>query len=361
MTTAQPRRDLRRAGVAAAAVLGLALTGCSSSADAGAGTSSTPATTASSAAPDLLQYIGNPDPALCGGREFTFGYNTFSDTEEFAANLWNGIQAVSDELGCVTVNKLSDNVDPATAVANAKIFAEQNVDGALLFNVLEAAGPGQVQVLQKAGIPSVTIVVEAEDETFVTNDDFSDGQKVGTALGQAYLDSGRPGPVHAILGRFDGQGKTGIARLDGVKKGLEDTVPGIVIEEFETKADPPTAQSGTAAVLGKIPDDATILVSGINDQIANSMFQAVKQAKREDDAMVMAIGAVNPGGLQFICQNPEYVGALGFFPENWPKYMIPALMARIQGAPVEHKYVVPTEIIYRDKISDYYPDFTCDQ
>jgi ABC-type sugar transport system substrate-binding protein len=384
---AHPRkRTARTVATVTVAGMSLLLAACSGSSTASSSSSSAPApassaaavasspaapasSAAASAAPassaaaatDLAQYIGNPDPALCNGREYTFGYNTFSDTEEFAANLWKGIEDVAAQIGCVKVNKLSDNVDPATAVANAKIFAQQKVDGALLFNVLEAAGPGQVQVLQQAGIPAVSIVVEAPDETFVTNDDMADGIKVGTALGQAYLDSGKTGPVYAVLGRFDGQGKTGIARLDGVKKGLQDTVPGIQIEEFETKADPPTAQSGTAAVLGKIPDGATILVSGINDQIAYSMLQAVKQAKREKDAMVMSIGAVNPGGLQFICQNPEYVGALGFFPENWPKYMIPALIARVQGVPIEHKYVVPTEIIARDKINEFYPDFKCDK
>ena len=359
-------RTLATVGVAGASLL---LAACSGSSSESSSESSAAAAPASSAAPaasavaatDLAQYIGNPDPALCNGQEYTFGYNTFSDTEEFAANLWNGIQEVANQIGCVTVTKLSDNVDPATAVANAKIFAQQNVDGALLFNVLEAAGPGQVQVLQQAGIPAVSIVVEAPDETFVTNDDFADGEKAGQALGQAYLDSGKSGEVYALVGRFDGQGKTGIARMDGLVKGLTDTVPGLKVEEFETKADPPTAQAGAAAALGKIPAGATILVSGINDGIANAMFQGVKQAKREKDTLVLPIGSVNPGGLQFICQNPEYVGGLGFFPENWPKYMIPALIARIQGAELEHKYVVPTEIIARDKINEFYPDFKCDK
>jgi ABC-type sugar transport system substrate-binding protein len=369
------RRPLVMAG-AAVASLSLVLTACSSgggdeaaSAPAeSAPAASAPAESAPAAAEsapaeavDFAQYIGNPDPALCAGREYTFGYNTFSDTEEFAANLWNGIQDVANQIGCVKVTKLSDNVDPATAVANAKIFAQQKVDGALLFNVLDAAGPGQAQVLQQAGIPAVSIVVELPDETFVTNDDFADGEKAGKALGQAYLDSGKTGEVYAMIGRFDGQGKTGKARMDGLVKGLTDTVPGLKIEQFETKADPPTAQAGAAAALGKIPAGATVLVSGINDGIANAMFQAVKQAKREKDTLVLPIGSVNPGGLQFICQNPEYVGGLGFFPENWPKYMIPALMARVQGVELEPKYVVPTEIIARDKINEFYPDFKCDK
>ncbi|CAN5394348.1 hypothetical protein BH10ACT7_BH10ACT7_00940 [soil metagenome] len=346
------RRMAALAAVTLASVL--AVSACSGPAtDAGGGSGP--------AVEDFEQYIGNPDPVICGDREYTFGYNTFSDTEEFAVNLWDGIQKVADDLGCVTVTKLSDNVDPSVAVQNAQIFVQQEVDGALLFNVLEAAGPGQVQVLRQAGIPAVTIVVEAEGETFVTNDDFNDGLAAGTALGQAYLDKGLDGPVHAIIGLFDAQGVTGIARMDGARQGLEDTVPGIVIDEFETNADPPTAQSGTAAILATIPADATILITGINDGIANSMLQAVRQAGAQDRTLVASVGAVNPGGLQFICQNPEFIGGQGFFPENWAKYMIPALIARVQGVEIEHKYIVPTEFIYRDKIAELYPDFVCDE
>ncbi len=307
------------------------------------------------------QYLGNPDPAICGGREYTFGYNTFSDTEEFAVNLWDGIQRVANELGCVTVTKLSDNIDPALAVQNAQTFVQQGVDGALLFNVLEAAGPGQVQVLRQAGIPAVTIVVQAEGETFVTNDDLNDGLSAGRELGKAYLDRGLAGPVHAIIGLFDNQGATGIARMDGARQGLEETVPGLVVHEFETNADPTAAQSGAAAILASIPADATILITGINDGIANAILQAAKQASASDRTMVAAIGAVNPGGLQFMCQNPEYVGAQGFFPERWAEYMIPALIARVQGISIADKYVVPTEFIRADAISDFYPDFKCNK
>jgi len=309
---------------------------------------------------DYEQYIGNPDPAICGDREYRFGYNTFSDTEEFAVQLWEGIQRVADELGCVEVTKLSDNVDPSVAVQNAQIFVQQEVDGALLFNVLEAAGPGQVQVLQQAGIPSVTIVVEATNETFVTNDDTADGLSAGRALGEAYLALDHEGPVYGLIGRFDGQGVTGVNRMDGIRDGLEETLSEIEILEFETNADPPTAQSGAAAVLSTIPADGIVLMSGINGGIVNSMLQAARQVGIEDRVLVASMATVNPGGLQFICQNPEYIGGQAFFPENWADYMIPALIARVNGADIGDRYVVPTGFIGRDDIADVYPEFVCE-
>jgi ribose transport system substrate-binding protein len=352
--------------VVLAACGGAASTPATSDAAATTAPTTAPATDAATSAPesaaavDLTQYIGNPDKALCGGREWTFGYDTFSDTEEFAVQFWNGMQQVADQLGCVKIHKLSDNLDPATAVQNAKIFVQQQVDGVFLFNVLEAAGPGVAQVLDQAGIPAASIVIETPNQLFVTNDDFPDGQLIGKGLCDAYAKSGKTGDVYGVVGRFDGQGPTGVARMDGAVDGLKGCVAEANLIQFETKADPPTAQSGMAAVLGKIPAGATILMTGINDQIANAMYQAVKQAGREADSMVVPIGAVNPGGLQFICQNqPAYVGAVAFFPENWPDYLIPALMAQIQGADVPHKTIVPTKFITADEISTIYPDFQC--
>ncbi len=361
----------RTAALGGALFLTFALAACGSSASPSpaptASATSTPAASASAppatASPnDLAQYIGKPDPALCGGRQFTFGYDTFSDTEEFAVQFWDGMQKVATDLGCVKFNKLSDNIDAAQAVQNAKIFVQQKVDGVLLFNVLDAAGPGIAQVLQPANIPAVSIVVKMPGETFVTNNDNASGGQTGTALGEAYSASGKTGPVYAIVGRFDGAGPAGVARMDGVVAALKKTVPQAEILEFETKADPVTAQSGTAALLGKIPEGATILISGINDQGTYAMLQAVKQAGRQADALVASLGTVNPGGLQFLCQNPEYIGGTAFFPENWAKYTIPALMARVQGATnVPELIEVPTQFVKTSEIATLYPDFKCDK
>ena len=46
-----------------------------------------------------------------------------------------GFKAASD-LGCVTIKGLVDNADAATAVQNAKVLAQQKVNGAILFNVI---------------------------------------------------------------------------------------------------------------------------------------------------------------------------------------------------------------------------------
>jgi ABC-type sugar transport system substrate-binding protein len=329
---------------------------------AAASTAPSAAASASAASGDLSQYIGKPDPALCGGKTFTIGYDAFSDTESFAVALKQGLEKAASDLGCVTIKALVDNADAATAVQNAKVLAQQKVDGAILFNVIQAASQGQSQALKAANIPLVSLAVPVDGYPFITNDDAANGLQAGTALGEAFKKSGNTKGV-ALIGRFDDQDSTK-QRMDGVIQGLKNTAPEVTVQEYATKADGPTTQSATAALLPKVPADAAILISAPNDDLTYASYQAVKQANRLDKALAMGIGGVNPVGLDYVCKNKDhYVGTVGFFPENWPKYLLPALLATIQGSTSVPTYpakiVVPTEVITPDNVKTFYPDYAC--
>ena len=363
-----------RRGVSLGIVTMLIVAGCSNSAAtaspaaATAEASQAPASESagsespSAAAVDLSQYIGKPDPALCGGREYVIGYDSFSDTESFAVALKQGLEKAAADLGCVTIKALVDNADAATAVQNAKVLAQQKVDGAILFNVIQAASTGQSQALEAANIPLVSLAVPVEGYPFITNDDSANGIQAGEALGQAFKASGLTEGV-ALVGRFDDQDSTK-QRSDGVIQGLKNIAPEVTVMEYATKADPPTTQSATAALLPKVPEGAAILISAPNDDLTYASYQAVKQANRLDHAFAMGIGGVNPVGLDYVCKNKDhYAGTVGFFPENWPNYLLPALLATIQGAEnvptYPAKIVVPTEVITPENVNTFYPDYTC--
>jgi len=320
------------------------------------------ASASAAAAGDLSQYIGKPDPALCGGKKFVIGYDSFSDTESFAVALKQGLEKAASDLGCVTIKALVDNADAATAVQNAKVLAQQKVDGAILFNVIQAASTGQSQALKAANIPLVSLAVPVDGYAFITNDDSANGVQAGEALGTAFKASGLTAGV-ALIGRFDDQDSTK-QRADGVIQGLKNTAPEVTIQEYATKADGPTTQAATAALLPKVPAGSAILISAPNDDLTFASFQAVKQANRLDHAFAMGIGGVNPVGLDYVCKNKDhYVGTVGFFPENWPKYLLPALLATIQGSTTVPLYptkiVVPTEVITPANVKTFYPDYTC--
>ncbi|MEA2620926.1 MAG: ribose transport system substrate-binding protein [Chloroflexota bacterium] len=358
-------------GLGLSMVAVLAISGCSNSASSPAASVAAPTTAASqgaaSTAPSaaasggLAQYIGAPDKALCGGKQWTIGYDSFSDTESFAVALKQGLEKAASDLGCVTIKALVDNADAATAVQNAKVLAQQKVDGAILFNVIQAASTGQSQALKAANIPLVSLAVPVDGYPFITNDDSANGVQAGEALGNAFKASGLTAGV-ALIGRFDDQDSTK-QRADGVIQGLKNTAPEVTIQEYATKADGPTTQAATAALLPKVPAGSAILISAPNDDLTFASFQAVKQASRLDHAFAMGIGGVNPVGLDYVCKNKDhYVGTVGFFPENWPNFLLPALLAEAQGATVPvypQKITVKTEVITPANVKTFYPDYTC--
>jgi ribose transport system substrate-binding protein len=358
-------------GLGLSMVAVLAISGCSNSSSSPSVSAAAPTTAASQAAAStapsaagsggLEQYIGTPNKALCGGKQWTIGYDSFSDTESFAVALKQGLVKAAADLGCVTIKALVDNADAATAVQNAKVLAQQKVDGAILFNVIQAASTGQSQALKAANIPLVSLAVPVDGYPFITNDDSANGVQAGEALGNAFKASGLTAGV-ALIGRFDDQDSTK-QRADGVIQGLKNTAPEVTIQEYATKADGPTTQAATAALLPKVPAGSAILISAPNDDLTFASFQAVKQANRLAHAFAMGIGGVNPVGLDYVCKNKDhYVGTVGFFPENWPNFLLPALLAEAQGATVPvypQKITVKTEVITPANVKTFYPDYTC--
>lgn len=349
----------RWASVGVVALVALTLSACGGTGGPGSSSSANAGSSGASSSVNLAQYIGHPSKALCGGKQYTFGYDAFSDTDAFQVVMWQGLQRVAKQLGCVKLHKLIDNADPATAVQNARIFAQEHVTGAVLFNVVQAASQGQTQVLKAAHIPVVSLAVPAQGAPFITNDDHSDGLKAGTALGKAFEAKHKGGKAYAIIGRYDGQTSTK-QRMDGATEGLKQTVPGVHILPVETKADPPTANAVTAAVLPRVPANATILAVGGNDDLTYAMYQAIKHAGRQNQAMMMAIGGAYPSGMNFMCQNrASYVGDIGFFPEHWANYLLPALIAEIRGAKVPSKVIIPTTLITPANVDQFYPSVNC--
>ncbi len=307
--------------------------------------------------------MGAPTPEICEGNSYVLGYDVFSDTENFAAATIEGMNRVAEQVGCVELVTLIDNADPVQAVANAKTFVQREVDGAMLFNVIAAAGPGMATELNAAGIPLTSIVVQIEGSPFLGVSEYDAGFSGGEALARGFAAAHPDVVPYVINGRFDASGETsGIPRMDGFRDGIKSVFPDLPSDnylEIDTAATPSTASANTLSVLNRVPADAWILMGGINDENTFAMLQAARQAGRQDNVAVMGIGGVKPTGLEFVCQNPQYVGAVGFFPENWPSYMLPATIALIQGKPVPAFTEIPTTILTRDNISEYYPDFSC--
>jgi ribose transport system substrate-binding protein len=317
---------------------------------------------AAAPAPNAAELIGKPTKALCTGKTYTIAFDVFSDTHAFAqANIEN-FKALAKQLGCVTPVITVDNADPGTAVSNINSFIQRKVDGVVLAQVIAAAQPGIMRALDRAHVPAVATYITAPGAPFISVDDAAAGLQGGQALGQMFAEGPRAKETPYVMsGDFTDGGPTAVARMDSFVKGVQEKVPGVPkdhIIHVETKADPANTNARTLDAIGRVPKGAPILMGAVNDETTQAMLQAAKQTGHGKDVMAIGQGGA-PSGRKFICQYPQFVGSVAYYPEKWFDYLLPAVIAQIQGQKVPAKIYIPTKVITKDNLSELYPQDAC--
>lgn len=351
------RRRQAAAGVLAVATAALTVSACSSTSPQADG-SGPPGSTQSGAHVTL----GSIDPAICGGKHYKIGYDTWSDTEAFTVDVNNELKAAAAQMGCVELVKLVDNADPGTAISNIQTMVQEHLDGVMLFQVVAAANQGIAKVLHAAKIPAISISASAPGIPFVFPNESAAGRQAGIELGKAGKQRFGSSLPYVLLGGFPEGGANVVARMKGVLAGVQQGYPNLPPDHvimIDTKADPPTANASTLNALGNVPPGAPLLVSGISDASTNAMYQAIAKDGRASRAVVVPIGGANPSGLRYVCQYAAYAGVLSYLPETNAKYMLSAIMARVQGQSVPATIYTPVAYLTRQNMRQTYPSAPC--
>jgi ribose transport system substrate-binding protein len=314
------------------------------------------------AAPDWTKFLGKPTKALCNGKKYKLGFDIFSDNESFALIVRKGMKATVAKMGgCVSVEILSDNADPIKVQENLKIFIQKKFDGVMAAQVVAAAAPGAVRTMLDAKIPMVATFVVHPGVPFVDVDNRAAGQMAGEALmQQAKKRWGATVIPYLLIGTLKEGGPNSIARMDGYKDGVQLTSPAFpdanVIDVPTMGADPAKTNLNTANALTILPPNAKIIMGGINDDNTMAMVQAYKASGR-DMSNMLAVGQ-GASNIANICSSELY-GSVGYFPENYASYLIPALFGLINHQPVPNHVVLPTAFITKSNVVKYYPKQAC--
>lgn len=363
-------RALRPVLVAVAVALAaLMLAACGSDDDAGGGdAAAAPAETAAvttdgGAAAPATELAAEPSTDLCpdDGSRLVFGYDVFSDTQEFAAARWEGMQEWADRLGCIEFVKAVDNADGATALANVKTFINRDVDGVLLLQVVSDAQAGLVRALDAAEIPVMATDIVAPGAPFLSASDQGAGEQAGQALVDAYRESGATDTPWVVLGKTPVAGPEVARRMEGAQQVLEKEL-GVPGDQFLTvDVNQQTAQEAfdrARQIQGRIPEGSTVLVTAVNDEIALGTFRALSRSGRDFDIRVVGIGGLS-AGLQAVCQFPEWYATIDYDGRGQTGFIIDGLMRMAAGQEIPEVFHTPTAPATRDVVAEKYPE-QCD-
>jgi ribose transport system substrate-binding protein len=289
------------------------------------------------------------------------GYISGGDADPFVLLVTESIRAAADAAG-VELHECDAAFLDETALACARTLAAVDAGSMINWQFNPELSPAVCEAY--GNLPTVTIDVPEEPcgVTFVGADNRQAGLIGGTAMGEFAQERFDCEYDAYISLDFPQIPDINEARAGGSKEGFEAVCGPIPTEKYfpvDTMLggpdQPENSRRQVADILTTIPDAETILLmSPAGDAHPVAALGAADVAGRKDQMWVVALGA-DPSSLDFIRNDPQWVGDVGFFPERYGELVMPLAIALAKGETVPEQVLVTHEFIDSSNIDEYYP------
>ncbi len=291
---------------------------------------------------------------------YVIGFANLQRDVPFCALVEQGILGNAAAAG-IEVEVADNRLDGATALANAQSFITRDVDLVIEFQTDAAFGATIMQQMNDAGIPVIAIDIPMGDALFFGVNNPMAGFMGGSYLAQAAIaefgeERAREG--YFIHGLLPQSGPIPAMRTGGQLAGFMGVIPDFPEDHvltFDSKNTLDESFAQTNNLLGRIPEDAIIMGTGINDQTATGILRAAQQAGRED-IVVVGLGADEK---QVLADEDDYVAAVGSFPERYGNSLIPIALATLAGRDLPDSVLINHVMVTKQNICEFYSDMTC--
>jgi ribose transport system substrate-binding protein len=357
------KRGIRVAGlmVSLAVIVGA----CSSSASP-APASVAPASVApASAAPSADTGPVNPyveTGAIPGsGTGKKIGYISLGEQVPFAVLVSNGIKEQAKIAG-VDLVFCDSKLDTPTALACAQQFAVQGVQGVLNFNVDQKASPQICDAYNNVPTIAIDITQPPCEVAFMGANNHEAGRIAGAAMGKYAKETWNCEYTAYISLESTGAKAASDARMGGFRDGFKESCP-IINEKIQPDVDRTDKAIGTMADVFTATPGNRLVVVGINEDGVIGALAAAKTLGREKDVFVAGQGADEFAWKDIAC-NPQYIASTMYFPENYGKTLIPAILDILggkavtpdgAGGTVPKNLFTTHKLVNKDNIRDFYP------
>lgn len=294
------------------------------------------------------------------GEAYVIGFANLQRDIPFCALVEQGILENAEAAGIEVV--VADNrLDGATALANAESFITRNVDLVIEFQTDAAFGQTIMQRMDAAGIPVIAIDIPMGDAVFFGVNNPRAGFMGGSYLAQAAVSEHGEAAVnngYFLHGLLPQSGPVPAMRTDGQRAGFLAVASGFAEENiltFDSKNTLDEAFVQTNNLLPRIPEDALIMGTGINDQVSTGILRAAQQAGR-DNIVIVGLGADE---RETLANEVDFIGAVGAFPERYGNSLIPMSLAILAGRDLPDSVLINHVMVTKQNICEFYGDMTC--
>jgi len=184
---------------------------------------------------------------------YVIGFANLTEDIVFTQLVREGILAAAEEAGNVEIVLADNQLDGATALANADNFIAQGVDGVIEFQTDEAFGNVIMSRFRREGMPVIAIDIPMPGATFFGADNYLAGRLAGEALGE-WVNANWDGEANAMLVlELPQSGPIPAARMQGMEEGFQETVNTPVADEMIFRLDSKNTPGSTARIPRKNP------------------------------------------------------------------------------------------------------------
>ena len=289
------------------------------------------------------------------------GYISLGEQVPFAVLVSNGIKEQAKVAGAELVF-CDSKLDTPTALACAQQFAVQGVQGVLNFNVDQKASPQICDAYNNVPTIAIDITQPPCEIAFMGANNHEAGRIAGAAAGAFAKEKWACDYTSYISLESTGAKAASDARMGGFRDGFKESCP-IVNEKIQPDVDRTDKAIGVMSDVFTATPGERLIVVGINEDGVIGALAAAKTLGREKDVFVAGQGADEFAWKDIAC-NPQYIGSTLYFPENYGKTLIPAILDILggkqvtpdgAGGTVPKNLFTTHHLVNKDNIRDFYP------
>lgn len=256
---------------------------------------------------------------------------------------------------------LDNQYDPDVGLQNAEIILSQRPDIFIEYQADIKINNIVAARFLEAGIPLIAVDVPVPGAPFVGVNNWQVATMGGKYMAKLLME--RWGGWHAvdlvILLQCPTGGEVNMLRSEGFATALVE-IFGEQVEAKIVRKDGGIGrmEQGRAAmieILTAYPEARKIAVTTLNEEMMEGVIFALKETGRwqRDNLIVITTGVDDLGKTQ-IREGLSDAG-VAFFPEKYGEYIIPAVCAILEDAPVPSHMYVENTIITKENIAQFYP------
>jgi ribose transport system substrate-binding protein len=293
------------------------------------------------------------------------GFANIFGTLPFCISVENNIKEHLKRAG-LDLNKgwisMDNQYDSVLGLKNADIMLSKKPNFFVEFQADSKVNNIVAAKFGAAKIPLLAIDVPIPGSPFMGVDNWKVALMGGHAMAKLIREKwgGWDGVDMVALGQMPAGGEVVMLRSEGFAQALSEEFGIDVKDPKIVRFDGGMGQSEQAKaamddVLAAHPDAVKIAMTSINEQTMAGLIAAVQGAGRwdPDNKIVVTLGVDELGQSQL--RDGLSDAGIAFFPERYGEYVVPAVIATLQGAPVPPYIFVENEVITEKNIDKWYP------